>query len=118
MLLAPKPKLALMKLAESVIAWTPATLDSPTAGKVRVGPLIRPGEEDWTKSYFSTGGGAYVGVRKLSEVEAVAWTFMEFHVLVTRDGIPPHRVHEAFLAIDEYVANIPPDMRGDENPFK
>lgn len=53
-------------------------------------------------------------MRKLSETEAVAWTFIEFHLLVARDRIPVHKAHEAFLAIDEYVSNIPPDMR----PYK
>jgi len=100
-----------MKLAESVIAWTPATASSATAGKVRVGPIVKPGEQDWTAAYLCTGGGAYIGVRKLSEIEAVAWTFIEFHLLVARDRIPPHKAHEAFLAIDEYIGNIPPDMR-------
>jgi hypothetical protein len=100
-----------MKLAESVIAWTPATADSPTTGMVRVGALIKPDQEDWTASYLCTGGGAYLGVRKLSKPEAVAWTFIEFHLLVARDGIPVDRAHNAFLAIEEYVDNIPPDMR-------
>lgn len=100
-----------MKLAEMMIAWTPIGIDSPTAGMVRVGPLINPGERDWSKEFLSTGGGAYVGVRKLSEVEAVAWTFIEFHTLVARDGIDPQKAHEAFLSIDEYVANVAPDMR-------
>ena len=105
-----------MKLAESVIAWTPATANSSTAGMVRVGPIVEPGQPDWTTSYACTGGGAYIGVRKLSEIETVAWTFIEFHLLVARDRIPVHNAHEAFLGIDAYVNNLPLDMRPTQKP--
>src|ERR1700721_243240 len=105
-----------MKLAESVVAWTPATANSPTAGIVRVGPIVEPGQQDWTTSFACTGGGAYIGVRKLSEIEAVAWIFIEFHLLVARDRIPVDKVHEAFLGIDDFGRNIPQTSRPQKKP--
>ena len=101
-----------MKISETLIAWTPATANSPTAGTVKVGPLIKAGTQDWAAPYLMTGGAAYTAVRKLSGIDAVARVFIEFNTLVARDGLPVGEVHEAFLAIDEYATHIAPDMPG------
>ena len=103
-----------MKAKGALIAWTPATAgqDVKTRGRVRVGPLINPGESDWAQPFQMTGGAAHVFVRKLTGAKSIMRVFIEFHTLVVRDGIDPQVAHAAFLAIDEYAEMISPDIVG------
>ena len=102
-----------MKVAEALIAWTPNyATENPTAGTIKVGPLLRRGDADWAEPFLFTGGAKYSAVRKLKGREAVANIFIEFNTLVARDGLSPQLVDEAFLVIDEYAENISPDMLG------
>ena len=50
-----------MKYQEALVAWTPGT------DQIRVGPLIRDGDLDWTDypiHYLYTGGAAAIALRK------------------------------------------------------
>jgi hypothetical protein len=107
-----------MKIAEALIAWTPAGVESPRAGQVQIGRLVGTDQHEWTASYTHAGGAANRAVRQLSGAEAVARTFVEFHTLVTRDGIDPRTAHEAFLVIDEYTTHISPDIPGARGPLE
>lgn len=97
-----------MKLAESLIAWDTVT------GKVAVGPLIFEGDNDWTTPYGSTGGAAFIAVRKMTGIEARHYVMSDLG-LVLRDGLDPKAVHAAFLKIDEYRQAIPRDVQGAED---
>lgn len=102
-----------MKAKDALIAWTPVSNDRlPTKGSVRVGPLLRENDADWTSPYAYTGGAAYTYRRDMDEWQQIAMVFIEYHTLVCRDGMDPKRVHEAFLAIDEYAERISPDLPG------
>jgi hypothetical protein len=101
-----------VKLAEAIIAWTPARAPNTRAGQVQIGRLVPKDQHEWTALYTHTGGAANRAVRQLSGSEAVARTFIEFHTLVMRDGIDPRTAHEAFLVIDEYAMHISPDISG------
>ena len=102
-----------MKAHEAVIAWTPADWSGrDTQGKVEVGRLISDTEGDWTAPYAYVGGAAYLAIRDSRGPEGVAQLFIDFHTLVVRDGLSPQAVHDAFLAIDEYVDSISIDIPG------
>ena len=105
-----------MKAYEAMIAWTPAYYQGDlTVGQVEVGPLVKEGDPDWTKSYRFTGGAAFASRHGARGAESLAYLFIDFHTLVVRDGIEFSKVHEAFLAIDEYRAAISPEIPGSEN---
>ena len=102
-----------MKAKEAMIAWTPAFFEKyPTVGQVKVGPLLKKGDVDWTKGYPFSGGAAEVTTRELTGDAALRQLFIEFNTLVVRDGIDPLVAHKAFLAIDEYAQHISPDIPG------
>jgi hypothetical protein len=106
-----------MKAKDALIAWTPVHCEwrEATRGKVRIGPLLRLGDIDWTDhpvEYSYTGGAAYTEWRKMNPAELLAMVFIEFNTMVVRDGIDPQEAHRAFLAIDEYKTHIAPDMDG------
>ena len=106
-----------MNVAEAMIAWTPIHATKTTsAGTLKVGPLLQPGDADWTRPFLYTGGASETHVRALTGRKAVARIFIEFNTLVARDGLSPQLVHEAFLVIDEYADNISPDMPGSRWP--
>lgn len=105
-----------MKASEALIAWTPADYGTPTAGTVKVGPLIEVGKRDWSDPYAYTGGASIVERREMVGAEAQLWVFTDFHTIVVRDGIKPEVAHEAFLAIDEYAYGISPDIEGARDP--
>lgn len=105
-----------MKASKALIAWTPAGWDSPTAGQVKIGRLLKYGESDWAAPYDFTGGAAHMSTRKLDGAEAVARVFIEFNTLVVRDGIDPQVAHREFLKIDEYAEHISPDIEGARDP--
>ena len=102
-----------MKLAETMIAWTPRhdfLADRPTFGRVEAGP--HPDRGGWSRAFFSTGGACMSDWREADEAGRLALLFILFNTLVIRDEIDPAEAHRAFLAIDEYRAAIPPDQAG------
>jgi hypothetical protein len=107
-----------MKAHDALIAWTPVhTTHRPdTIGQVKIGPLLREGAVDWTKPFAFTGGAARVDRRKWRGPKSVAQVFIEFNMLVVRDGINPQAAHKAFLVIDEYAEAISPDIPGAREP--
>lgn len=106
-----------MKARDALIAWTPARhTDDPMAGKVKVGPLLRDSDPDWTRPYSSTGGAAFVERRSMTGHTSTMMVFVDFHTLVVGDGLDPNVVHEAFLAIDEFAETISPDIKGARDP--
>jgi hypothetical protein len=112
-----------MKAKDALIAWTPNMWPSKwcgaTRGKVRIGPLLRDGDVDWTDHpvrYSHTGGAAYGEWREMKPEPLLARLFIEFACITVRDGIDPQEAHRAFLTIDEYRTHIAPDMDGAERP--
>lgn len=103
-----------MKAREALIAWTPASWQGwPTAGMVKVGPLISGKDAaDWSDPYGMTGGAAYVAVRKMEGYQSKAKLFIDFHTVVVRDGVDAQEAHKAFLVVDEYRSAISPDIDG------
>ena len=78
-----------MNVAEAMIAWTPIhATKTPSAGTLKVGPLLQPGDADWTRPFLYTGGASETHVRALTGRKAVARIFIEFNTLVARDGSP------------------------------
>jgi len=107
-----------MKASEALIAWTPKTDvwdGDPRQGRIQVGKLLRDDERDWTSPYAYTGGAAYTVVRDMKGWQSIGMLFIEFHTIVTRDGLDPAVAHEAFLKIDEYRQRISPDIDGAED---
>jgi hypothetical protein len=83
-----------MKAKDALIAWTPAHWACPysaqTRGKLRIGPLLRKGDQDWTDhphEYAFTGGAAYTAWRKYEPMKLLAMLFIEFNAMTVRDGI-------------------------------
>ena len=76
-----------MKLADALIAWSPAT------SRVRIGPAPQPSGVDWT-----VWPAAYARKRRGSEVADIQALMTE----IVTDGVPPAAVHRAFLLVDEY----------------
>jgi hypothetical protein len=106
-----------MKAKDALIVWTPVwrTGYAATHGKVRVGPLLKEGDADWTRypvEYASSGGAGYIARRKMRPSQLLAMVFIDFHSMVVRDGIDPQEAHRAFLTIDEYRTHISPDIAG------
>jgi len=101
-----------MKYREALIAWTPNT------GQIRVGPLLREGDPDWTAhpiKYVSKGGAAFTVLRRCENATLRdLMLFIEFHTIVVRDRIPVDAAHREFLKIDEYRRRIAPDIHGAE----
>ena len=101
-----------MKVNEAVIAWTPTYYEnSPTAGSVIVRHISEQAS-GWLDEYVNSGGAVYTDWKEHRGWISIAKIFIEFNTLVTRDGIPPQSVHQAFLKIDEYAERISPDMPG------
>ena len=94
-----------MKYREALIAWN-------QNGEVKVGPYKN--NREWSQPYRNTAGAAFVGVRELSGEATERMIFMDFHMLVVRDGIDPKQAHAEFLKIDEYRWSISPDIHGAE----
>lgn len=93
-----------MKLKDTLTAWEPGT------DRVKVGPLIYPGEPDWAYPYSMTGGAAYTHVRRFEGKDARLFVMSEFIGVVVRDGCDPKAAHAAYLEIDEYRQSVPVDM--------
>ena len=92
-----------MKASEALIAWTPsAELEEVTYGMIKIGPVIKTGEPDWTEGYVCTGGAAYADRREMQGQEQLLAVLIDIAGLIIRDGLIPEVVHEAFLEIDEY----------------
>lgn len=113
-----------MKARDALFAWTPVSWDSQayasTRGKVKIGPLIKEGDIDWTDhpaEYAFTGGAKSISWRRESDpMRLLAMIFIEFHAMVVRDGIAVAEAHRVFLAIDEYREAIAPDIEGSSDP--
>ena len=102
-----------MKAAKALVAWTPVDYkNNPTAGQIKIGPLLREGQPDWSEAYMFSGGASESHRKTMDGWEAVAFVFIEFNTIVARDGIPVEAAHEAFLNIDEYAEYIAPDLPG------
>ena len=101
-----------MRYREAMIAWTPGTEE------VRVGPLLRPGDANWTRhpiNYLRTGGAAFLEPQEQTDAAVrEMMLFIEFHTIVVRDRVPIDAVHREFLKIDEYRRRISPDIPGAE----
>ena len=46
---------------------------------------------------------------KMKLSEKVMMMFIDFHMIVFRDGIDPQKAHKEFLKIDEYRRRISPE---------
>ena len=98
-----------MRLAEALIAWNPGT------DQVRVGPLLRAHDGDWTRSpirYRMTAGAAFTDVRTMTGLLAGHRVMSDFIALVVRDRVDLMAAHREFCKIDEYRAAIPVDVEG------
>lgn len=101
------------KYKNCMIAWTPKydfNRGNETRGCAEVGQW--PDKTGWSKKYQRTVGGCNFDIQQGDKIENLLSIFMEFNVLVVRDGINPQVAHEAFLDIEEYAKHIAPDMRG------
>lgn len=98
-----------------MIAWQTAASVCETrpaeAGAVMVGP--HPDKTGWSKPYAMTSGGAWLAAKDFSAMRAAFQVMMDFNTLVVRDGMDPRKVHEAFLAIDEYRFHVSPEIGAD-----
>ncbi|HWC63641.1 MAG TPA: hypothetical protein VG501_08465 [Rhizomicrobium sp.] len=106
-----------LKLSEAIIAWSPIDAKGKfkkTAGQVRVGPLIEPTEQDWTADYASTGGAAFIAVRRLRGGEAKIHVLKEFVKLVTWHGIDPEIAAQALSNIEEFAGAFDEHRRPSE----
>jgi hypothetical protein len=101
-----------MKFQDALVAWTPGT------DQIRVGPLLWPGDPDWTERpirYRCTGVAAYRAIREYeNKLLRDMMLFIEFNKIVVRDQVPVAAAHAAFMAIDEYRERISPDIPGAE----
>jgi hypothetical protein len=106
-----QPAAGRLSAQKALIAWSPARgpqRSEATRGRVKIGPLLEEGDEDWTAPYVCTGGAAWTAQRTRTGPALIARLFIDFHTLVVLDGIDPLVAHNAFLAIDEYRAVISP----------
>jgi hypothetical protein len=92
-----------MKAKNSMIAYNTET------GEVRVGPW--PDKTQWSRPFPAATGACYLDRHK----HPAQWKMMVFidaiHIIV-REKIDPMTVHNALLAIDEYVDGCADDMPG------
>jgi hypothetical protein len=114
-----------MKAHEAVIAWTPSrkhdgeAKDHDRAGEVRVEPLLSEDDpHDWTDEFDHVSGAADVERRGWRGVGSVLRLMLDFHTLVTRDGVGPMAAHREFLKIDEYASHVAPDLPGVEERLR
>lgn len=91
-----------MKLTEAMIAWTPET------DRIKIGPW--PDESGWSDAYEMTAGACASVLPDATPAERILAMFLWFHSIVVEDHVPPQAAHQAFLAIDEYRANIASDI--------
>jgi hypothetical protein len=99
-----------MKAAETLIAWNDAEPNQPDGcgppGSIGIGPLLIPGEDDWTRRYGNTSGAAEYKRRDQSGVVLERELMSDWYMLVYSYGLHPYLVHRAFLLIDEFQAII------------
>lgn len=107
-----------MKLADTVILWTPACVaDNPLAGTVQVLPWPWRGVIDNETAASALGheaafGGCWPPVCTLPNHAARQNFLLSLAIgLIVRDGLAPALVHQELLAIDEYRAAVPGDIR-------
>ncbi|MEI9421508.1 hypothetical protein O7A70_10050 [Mesorhizobium sp. Cs1299R1N1] len=96
-----------MKIQETLIAWTPAfeawrNSKANTFGQIKIGPLIKEGNRDWTAGYVNTGGAAYTTWRKANDKEAIFQLLLLFRTLVVQDKLDPMVVHHEFIKLPQY----------------
>lgn len=92
-----------MKARESLIAWN-------YGGDVKIGPLLKDGDADWTKPFIYTGGAAYTDVRGLRGTDSTARLLVDFVCMAVRDKVDPLALHREFMKVDEYRTLMPEDM--------
>ena len=92
-----------MKLVEAMYGW------NRNSDEIDVGPW--PDTTGWSDRYSLTGGACYTNIRQI---------FIDFHMIVLRDGVDVQAAHRAFLKIDEFRRSIAPETmrrsgRGEES---
>jgi hypothetical protein len=50
----------------------------------------------------------------MSPDQLAAQIFIDFHMIVLRDGVDVQAAHRAFLKIDEFRGSIAPDIPGED----
>jgi hypothetical protein len=100
-----------MKAAQALICWNSGTLGEPSVA-VKIGPILRQGQRDWTVPYRCLGGAADASRHEANGWRAVALTFVDFHTMVVRDHVDPTAAHQQFLKIEEYRQRISPNIQG------
>jgi hypothetical protein len=93
-----------MKLVEAMYGW------NRNSDEIDVGPW--PDTTGWSDRYSLTGGACYTNIRQMAPDQLAAQIFIDFHMIVLRDGVDVQAAHRAFLKIDEFRGSIAPDIPG------
>jgi hypothetical protein len=93
-----------MKLVEAMYGW------NRNSNEIGVGPW--PDTTGWSDRYSLTGGARYKSIREMPLDQQVAQVFIDFHMIVLRDGVDVQAAHRAFLKIDEFRGSLAPDIPG------
>jgi hypothetical protein len=101
-----------MKLVEAMYGW------NRNSDEIDVGPW--PDTTGWSDRYSLTGGACYTNIRQMAPDQLAAQIFIDFHMIVLRDGVDVQAAHRAFLKIDEFRRSIAPETmrrsgRGEES---
>jgi hypothetical protein len=102
-----------MKIRDAVICWNAPSMGGD--GRVAVfdhvaGLSLTPKARPW-RGYRLMYGHSDSEWRESTDADLVLRLFLEFHVLVVRDGIDPQKAHKAFSALDAYRMRISPDIK-------
>jgi hypothetical protein len=87
-----------MKQTECMYGWT------PWSAKVAVGPW--PDRTGWSDGYEMTAGACDAALHTMSPDERSRQLLLDFVTITALDSVSAPLVHQAFLAIDEWVGIV------------
>jgi len=83
---------------------------NPNSNEIKVGPLLRENDVDWSEPYMFTVGGCYDSTRTAKGAEVIVHVLRDFMVLVARDGVDVTAAYREFSKISEFRLTFPEDM--------
>jgi hypothetical protein len=98
------PNAAELSYREAFVAY------NPNSNEIKVGPLLREYDVDWSKPYLFTVGGCYDSTRAAKEADVMVHALRDFMILVVRDGVDVPAAYREFSKVREFRLTFPEDM--------
>lgn len=83
---------------------------NPNSNEIKIGPLLREDDVDWSKPYLFTVGGCYYSTRNAQGADVMVHALRDFMILVVRDGVDVAAAYREFSKVREFRLTVPEDM--------